>query len=694
MHAQRQLDFEQATRLHSQSFVPPPKPKKNKNHNHHNNTSEFNNLEKSTNAKPLLKRASKKNKKVVDSEISLEDYKNLKSSRGKVVDSFVLEHKKPPEEEPNNTHNPYTEDKVLREEADYEYCDVTQKETILENLINAKHSIISTIIALFFISIPATILLLAENKVTGMLLFEKEIPYNIFAYANVGLLVLAVIFGRNIFSNAISSMIEQKPDRDVLYSLVFFVVLTSAIIFSIKPNELSTIGINLYTPLYIYSLIANFISKNLTLKKVIHDFEFITTTQQLYAVKDVLDRKLVRNMTAGIRVDGDPMVLKNSKIDFLDGYLKSSFGDDLCDRILKKMEICFIPITLFVFTCCYLISQNMYVAISMVSGAAVSVIGFISVFMVNLPINGAMRVVNHYAGMTPNYDSILTFKETDAILIEARDLFSPNTISISTVKTFKDERFDNVMVDCIHILNYVDSVLKYSFSTIVDASEYPDRTVEDVKYEDGMGLSAWVDNRRILMGNRELMKHHSMAVLKPQMEEKYKTGPGQEIIYISCDGQLSAAIVVEFLSSQHSDNIIDLLYKNDVVVIIKTVDACITRKVLEEVFDIDPILFRILPSQLHSDYDACHQHTKRVAGAMVNRGSNFAFAMLIATCKRLYTAMQVGTALYLLSTVGAIMMLVLSVAINKPELAQNNYIGIYMLTCLIAYWGYQKNMNL
>lgn len=43
-------------------------------------------------------------------------------------------------------------------------------------------------------------------------------------------------------------------------------------------------------------------------------------------------------------------------------------------------------------------------------------------------------------------------------------------------------------------------------------------------YEEGMGLSAWVDGKRVLIGNSALMRHHEIYTPSADYEAKYRVG--------------------------------------------------------------------------------------------------------------------------------------------------------------------------
>ena len=69
--------------------------------------------------------------------------------------------------------------------------------------------------------------------------------------------------------------------------------------------------------------------------------------------------------------------------------------------------------------------------------------------------------------------------------------------------------------------------------------------VESYIYEDSMGLCGWINNKRVLLGNRKLMNNHSIEGLPSPAKEKEYTGGSRIPVYLSISGELSAMFIIE-----------------------------------------------------------------------------------------------------------------------------------------------------
>ncbi len=319
--------------------------------------------------------------------------------------------------------------------------------------------------------------------------------------------------------------------------------------------------------------------------------------------------------------------------------------------------------------------------------------GIISAIIVAFPLHDTADIVNHFSGMMPEYSAITAYQDTDAILVDANDLFPEDTVVLHGIKTFQGKRIDDAIIDAASVVCSANSVLKGVFLSIINQKTELLKPVDSIIYEDLMGISAWVDERRVLIGNRDLMINHSIAVPKPEYESRYNQ-EGNDVIFLSCGGELCAAFIIQFKADHTSSDVTKLLYKNNIVAVIKTVDSCITGEMLERVFEVDSSLFKILPSRLHSGFDTEMQPEEKIDSMLGNKGSLFGYIVSIVACKKLASCMKIGGAMYVISAILGVLLLAAMLVLKNIALMGNLQLFIYMASFGLAYWIYEKNMKL
>lgn len=667
-------------------------------------------------------------------------YKELKSNRSRVVDAFVLEPKKPPQKDLNDKASLQNQiaDEVLsstastevenefsiseevmnsvkekRETArenptfsqeneyepsigddiEYDYNHRSQKQEILESLNKTLSKTNTSMVVLAVLSVLSLGLIFSRPSDENILM-AASIPVSpmIYAFVMLGLLLASIIASFSIFSNAFHSIAEKKPDKDILYSIGLIVSFLSTSFLSINPQKLLTVGVCYYLPVMIILLFVNFFSKRITVKEMIASFEKISGEEELYAVTPVADVKAVEGMMSGITM-GASMLLRNVRTGFVRRFLAHACVPDKSDYLSGKLAMASIPVTILLFAIAYFLSHDFYLATSIAGAVPLCFIGILLSLLVSMPLKDASGVARHFAGAMPDYDAIDTYNETDGVMLEATDLFPENSVLLHGIKTFKGKRIDNAILDAASVICAAKSVLEPVFLSIIASQTKLLKPVDSIVYEDAMGISAWVNEKRVLIGNRELMINHSIAVPKEEYENKYKE-QNHELVYLSCEGELSAAFVIEFTASSKAVDMVDLLQKNEVAMLIRSVDSSITQELIERVFDIAPDTFKILPSHMHRVFAEQHEPLKNTDGAMPNNGGAFSMVVLIAVCKRMTSCIKLGFVMQIVATVGALLLLTASLILKLPSIAGPLQLMLFMLFFFVVYWIYEKNVKL
>jgi hypothetical protein len=139
------------------------------------------------------------------------------------------------------------------------------------------------------------------------------------------------------------------------------------------------------------------------------------------------------------------------------------------------------------------------------------------------------------------------------------------------------------------------------FSQVIEGKREMLKPVDTLVYEDSMGVSAWVDSKRVLIGTKELMNNHNIDVPSDDYESKY-VGEGKKAIYLANSGTLTAMFVVSYRADKAVKKAVWSLERNGVKIAVRTTDPNITEKMLSDIFDVDESVFAIVPSSVHIDY--------------------------------------------------------------------------------------------
>ena len=200
--------------------------------------------------------------------------------------------------------------------------------------------------------------------------------------------------------------------------------------------------------------------------------------------------------------------------------------------------------------------------------------------------------------MVTGFHSLEQFDSVGAVLAASNDLFPKGSVILHGIKTFSGQRIDDAIVDAASVVCIAGTTLSEVFSQVIEGKKEMLKEVDSIVYEDSMGVSAWVDSKRVLIGNRQLMKNHNIDVPSEDYENKYVVS-GREPIYLANSGELTAMFIVSYNPTPEISRAVRSLAKNGVRIVIKTTDPNITAEKLAQLFEVDEQMFRIIPSNLY-----------------------------------------------------------------------------------------------
>lgn len=469
------------------------------------------------------------------------------------------------------------------------------------------------------------------------------------------LLLVAGLGCFDLISSGLFSLLKRQPNAYSSYSLAMLATLVANIVLLAFPNKMTEASVQLFVPLFLLCMLSVPWGRTLSLRRIRQNFEKITKLKDSYAVELMLSPQKTEEFTKQ-RTNGEPVLVYNKKTPFLSHFMDESFGDDVSDQLPLRT----LPVSLVLAVVCaglvLLRQDGWFTAMSAFTLVLILGAGMIPLFTSNYPLfEAAQNLQEKNAGVLGN-NACETFEDGNAILLDAKDLFKGTDVTLYGIKTFLDgPPVDRVILDAASILCESNSILGEVFlNIIVNRKDYLS-PVDDVKYEDGMGISAWVNDRRILIGSRELMVQHSVSIPDKVYEENLATGD-RHLLYLASSGSLSAIFVIGLDCNEEIREMMNDLFAEKVLSVVKTVDPIITEGVLGHAFHLPPEAFRVIPSVLHKEVAEISVSERPANGGVFNDGSIVSYVLSFLTAKRLNRSIAAGSMVYYVTSILAVLL--------------------------------------
>ena len=622
----------------------------------------------------------------------IEKLNALKERRSKKIKDFVLvgdEEENSPDETAQAEENEELEDFESLEDAP----------DIQEHIAGQKSKLVFRLIVLFA-CFAVTAYMAAANDFSlpvldSLTLINKRSQPDVFLFINSVIGVVAGFVASQTISGGLSKLLSGKADCDSLSALALVSSLLTSMISLADSNMVRGSFVYIYTPVAIGALIFNTIGKLLIINRTQRSFSFISGDNDRYALFVLNDEEKAQNFTRGSLTDF-PVLAGMQKTEVITDFLKTSYASDSTDRFCKMVTPIISVAGLLLGVIAALLARAEHgtmgafcVGLSTFSACVAICSCFAMMLVVNLPMEKASAKYNSKQGAILGFDSIDEFGDVNSVMIDAASLFPPGSIILRNIKSFPDSSIDEAIVEAASLTSQSGSILRNMFYDIIVGKTEMLDPVESYIYEDSMGLCGWINNKRVLLGNRELMQNHSIEGLPSIAKESEYTDGDKIAVYLSISGQLSAMFIIELTPSYHIKNALKELEKGGIAVMLRSVDSMLSVSRLSEMFEVSPALFKLIPFRLHPDFEKATEYSAKRPATLACSGKFASFAQLILGANRLRGTISAGIAMQAAEILlGILLTLALVLLRSMAELTVTNIL-LYNFVFVLLYLIFQ-----
>jgi len=506
------------------------------------------------------------------------------------------------------------------------------------------------------------------------------------------ILLLSVIMSFSTFKNGIVSLFVFRADSDSLTALTVLssaaATITAAML---SPEKVENGSIYIYIPVAIFGMLVNAFGKKLILNRMAMNFNYISKDNDAHAIVCVENDDRAESLTRGT-IGDFPILATMRKTNFIKDFAKYTYSSDTGDRYSRILAPISIVFSLILAAMITLLRVDSFDSSAIAYGlfvfsASVSACSCIAIPLIaNIPLEKAAKKYVRNKGIMLGYQSVDDFYDTNSVMVSAESFFPVGTISLSSVKLFSGTKIDNALLEAASITAHANSVMKDLFIDIITEKNKTLNKVENFVYEDSMGLCGWIRNRRILFGNRELMTNHKIEGIPTLTKEKEFTEGRKEALYLSVSGNLAAMFIIEVSASTAVIKCMKQLEKNDIAIVVKSVDPFITINRLSELFHYPDDLIKIIPQRLVNDFNEETNPTKKISASMACSGRFTSFMQLIMGTKAIRKTVTFGIALQFATALLGFILVAMNSILNSFDTITPTHIFLYQLisTLVIA----------
>ena len=573
---------------------------------------------------------------------------------------------------------------------DNEFTDFDQTEEVAEDIETLRGRLFVRFVVLAITALMSCYISVANDFSLPILgIFDKTTSPGGFAFTLTALGLIACFVSINVIFSGLKNLVTLKADCDSLVAAAITAAVVSGIVTLIDEDLIRTGFFHIYMSSAILGLLINTLGKLFIVYRTERNFAYVSGEYDKYAVGLVSDEETAFKFTNGA-VNDYPMLASMRKTEFVKDFLKNSYAPDIADAFSKKVSPFVVIGCVVVALLSMLIDRNaegmmphIMVGFSTFAGALALCSAAATMLAVNVPLARASKKYLQSSAVIEGYAAVDEFADTNAVLIGMDQLFPEGRVELVNLKATSTTMIEECILLAGSLACQAESVLKSTFYKILKGKTDMLYPVESYSYEDGQGLSGWIENKRILLGTRELMENHSIEGL-PTIAKEREYARGNQVVYLSISGVVSSLFVIRAKASAGVGRALRELEKNGITVVLKSVDAFISLNLLSKLFDVSPEMFKLLPFRFYKDYERETSYIPKTSASMLCSGHFGSLAMLLTGVKKLQILSFVGVTIQAASMIlGGVIALIMAILGSFSQLTAS-VVLCYNLVWLIV----------
>ncbi len=508
---------------------------------------------------------------------------------------------------------------------------------LLKNRRNSFVSLLLCVLAL----IPLLILSLPTFKESMQ---EASVGINVFSIISFALCVLASLDS----FKSIKSLFTSRTESSVLFCFTLICQFVGILVATI--NNLQS-SVCYY--LALLAAINTFFRSLFAFKRatdILNNFRLINYPHEKRGMVLIDDIPTTFAM-AHRAIDGDALIAAPQQATFIKNFMKNSTVDR---DMFSKVRVIFIFSAVICALCGLAIGTYHQSFISgIISFANISAIFCpLMLFGINaLPLNSAAKRLSKYKAAVFGVKAATKIEEANAVAIDCDALFPKGSVKLNSLRILQENDMQETIAIAAAITKTIGSPLYPIFKSAMDTNEdvaIPE--ADTIKYEDRLGITGWVGDSRVFIGNRALMLAHEIEVPDMQIDKEILRN-GYFPVYLARDKKACAMLSVKYVPDATITKELKRVTNIGITVLINNCDQNLSEEMISDYFDIYSDSVKIMSGSGVHMYKNATAHTESLDCGAVFTTKASAICGIMACCVKIKRAVALLTVACILSAV-------------------------------------------
>ena len=502
----------------------------------------------------------------------------------------------------------------------------------------------------------------------------------IFIVLSLILTAIAVALNISIISEGVKAFkgFRLNKNTGVFVGLVASVLQSVVLLATDAPFEN---GVSLFSASAVLALTLNVAGEYIELKRIADNFENLCSNENIYSIAHIEKEETAFEIGRGLLLDS-PEVLSSQKTLFPRRFIELSRKYYPSDELSRKLiPIGFIA-SVVVGVLALLITKDIRNAITAFCGSVCVSIPYFSCIADSVAISKVSKKLLSKGAMLSGWQAYKMCEDANAIAVDSCDVFDSEGGNVYGIHPFYDIQIDEAIIYTATLAIASGGPLGNLFKRVIVGETSLLPPVDTLAYEDKLGLSAWIFNRRILVGNEDLLRNHNVEIPDTALITKHLK-EGRYPLYLAIDGKAAAVFIISYDADPHNTGLLRKIESNSITLLIRSDDANITDEMVSRKLSVHQSGVKILSAVSGDVYKSYVKETTTASDALlIHDGGAHSFLCAVKSALSLRDFKQVLSTFQICAMgIGIALVAVLSFVSGLQNLTA---LSLVVLQCLFT----------
>ncbi len=476
-------------------------------------------------------------------------------------------------------------------------------------------------------------------------MIDPQLAPEPFLAANMILLLGAAVLGFGMLRRGAAGILG-RASGDTLPMLAMLGALVQLAVFLAKPEWYDPLHATVFAGPAVLLLCLNQAGRLVQAGAACENFELVNAGVEHEAANVCRDQDEVLRLTKGMD-ETDPVLLLSRPAAKAKGFLRRSFSDNENEPRLQHLSWLLTVCALAAAGVCLVMGGDAAGAVSSSAGLLCLGAPLASALGSSLPMDLCGKGAARVGAVIPGWESAEELTESNVLHVTSDDLFPSGCIHLHGIKTFEKERIDLAILYAASILQFSSNGLKEVFMAILQNDARMLFKTEGITKTAGKGILGWIDNQRVIVGNRAMMAEHGIEIPSMDYENRYTKGQ-RSPVYLAVAGRLYGMFLLSYATDPTVLSTIEMLRAEGYSLLVSSDDFCITAENIENAYGLNPGEVRLLNNKQKERLAPALAYAEACDACMIHLGS---FASAAGGIRAAISARAAASAAALMCTV-------------------------------------------